>query len=67
MMNTGYHDTTRVWACKKLFLSQSPQLCESDPTFWIVNGVVGLRAAAWAESLAIAPYRNPAQRKANLE
>ena len=40
------------------FFFQSPQLCESDPTFWIVNGVVvGDRAAATvcAQSLEIAP------------
>jgi hypothetical protein len=40
------------------FCNQSPQLCESDPTFWIVNGVVGLRAAACAPSQGIAPYHN---------
>ena len=41
---------TRVWARKKLesFFNQ-PRLSESDPTFWIVNGIVGLRAAACAQ------------------
>jgi len=30
--------------CLPFKLNQSPQLRESDPTFWILNAVLGIRA-----------------------
>lgn len=55
MMSTA----TRVLACKKaprMYFFQSPRLCESDPTLWIVNGIVGSPRCRLRTILEIAPY-----------